>query len=191
MLELFTNTLTFPGAVVHEWAHAAAARSRGLRVRDVVLFRPLANPAGYVRHDRARRPGDALAIAIAPFVLNTVLALLAALPFAPALGYGWEAGAVVLWLSWSLALHALPSFEDMVDVDRLSPDRLTRTGLAIALTPLRLLKAGEIVGTGYLFATIVVVVGVLGSLAWHHDAATALALVESIVELGRALVDVI
>jgi hypothetical protein len=190
MLELVTNTLTFPGAVVHEWAHAAAARSRGLRVHEVVLFRPLSNPVGFVRHERAHRPADALAVALAPCAVNASLALITAFLFAPALSVAWEAAALLLWLSWSLALHAPPSFDDMAGVDRLARGRLARAALTLVLTPLRALKAGEIVGTGYLFATAVVSLGVLASLAWFQNLEAALAVVEWFEAFARGLASV-
>jgi hypothetical protein len=189
MLELLTNTLTFPGAVVHEWSHAAVARSRGLRVREVVLFRPFANPAGYVRHSSARRAGDALAIALAPFLTNTVLAAVLALLFAPALGMGWAPAALTLWLSWSLALHAPPSFDDMADVDRLARSSAGRVALSVLLAPLRLLKALEPLGSGYVFATAVVFAGALVSIAWTHDVGAALAVVEWFVDTTSAIAD--
>lgn len=173
MLELITNTLTFPGAVVHEYAHVVAVRRRGLRVLDVRLFKPFANPAGYVLHSPTRSRTDALVVGLAPFVVNTVFALAVGALALPAFELGLWAFVAVAWLSWSLALHAPPSLEDVGDVGGLA---------SVALAPLKLLKLGEIVGTGYLFATIVTALGMLASVAVFDDVAEALEIVRKVAE---------
>ena len=179
MLELLVNTATFPGVVVHEYAHIVAARSRGLRVLDARLFEPFANPAGYVRHTPARGNADALVVGLSPFVVNTALAVAVALLTVPAFELGPWTLLGVLWLAWSLALHAPPSLDDMGDVSGPA---------SVALAPLKVLKMAEVVGAGYLFATAVVTAGAIASLAVFIDAATAIAaatqLVEAVPDVG-------
>ncbi|ELY87219.1 DUF3267 domain-containing protein [Natrialba taiwanensis] len=72
---------TAPGVVVHEFAHAITCRAVGVRVHEVVYFR-LGDPAGYVRHEQPDRYRDAFLIGVAPFLVNTVVALVACLAFA-------------------------------------------------------------------------------------------------------------
>lgn len=67
---------TVPGVVVHEFAHATACRLVGVRVLEAVYFR-FGDPAGYVRHEQPRRYREAFVVSVAPFLVNTVVSLLA------------------------------------------------------------------------------------------------------------------
>src|SRR3954468_19593709 len=73
--------LTFPGVIVHEMAHQFFCRITGTPVLNVCYFQ-IANPAGYVMHERARSPGKSLLISIAPFFVNTIVGALIAAPAA-------------------------------------------------------------------------------------------------------------
>ena len=105
--QLFTIA-TFPGVILHELAHKLACEKTGLRVSQVCYFR-LGNPAGYVIHEQPRKFSQAFLITVAPFLLNTALAIimyiLALLTPAP-LQY------LFFWLGISFASHAFPSRGD-------------------------------------------------------------------------------
>ena len=75
--------LTVPGVVLHELGHALTCRLLGVETSDVVLFqwpeeftRDLAG-GGYVAHEETESTMDAVLIAVAPLVVNTVCALVA------------------------------------------------------------------------------------------------------------------
>jgi len=102
--------LTFPGVILHEYAHKKAVEASGLTVYHVVYFR-LGNPAGYVIHEPPYTFRQALAITMAPLLINTLaevltLLLLVFIPSTSLLGF------VVWWLAISFGMHAIPSTED-------------------------------------------------------------------------------
>lgn len=115
------SLVTFPGVVVHEFAHKYVCDRYDVPVLEVCYFR-LGNPAGYVLHDEPERFRASFAVSVAPFLVNTVLALasfgvVALLWGKPdgsgifveqlgALGYG------LLWFGASVGMHAFPSTGD-------------------------------------------------------------------------------
>ncbi len=111
------NILTFPGVVVHEMAHAQFCRLFGVRVHQVCYFR-LGRRAGYVIHDMPTTATQHILIGIGPFIFNTLLGMIAAVPFAmPDLR--WTAvGVFSLWLGMSIAMHAFPSTGDAASIWR-------------------------------------------------------------------------
>lgn len=113
---------TFPGVVVHEFAHKKACEWRGIRVHEVNYFS--LSGGGHVKHRSPRRFSDMLAISAAPFVINTVLAfilyLIAILVWRGAdvvsgivpVGYTMVAALGLGWLALSIGWHSIPSFVD-------------------------------------------------------------------------------
>ncbi|AGB15259.1 hypothetical protein Halru_0632 [Halovivax ruber XH-70] len=116
-LGFLLTLVTFPGVVVHELAHKRVCDLFGIPVLEVCYFR-LGNPAGYVRHAEPRRYRHATMITVAPFLLNTVLALVAfsgAVLSTPAGGAVTDVGIVggiLFWLGLSFGMHAFPSAGD-------------------------------------------------------------------------------
>lgn len=109
--------LTFPGVVVHEFAHAWACRRMGLAVVKVCYLR-IGNPAGYVLHEKPAYAIQHIMVAVAPFFVSTFLALMvssvASAIFASHFLQEYQdlVIASALWLSFSVALHAFPSSGD-------------------------------------------------------------------------------
>ncbi|WP_132057224.1 metalloprotease family protein [Halorussus amylolyticus] len=115
------SLVTFPGVVVHEFAHKKVCDRYDIPVAEVCYFR-VGNPAGYVLHDEPERFRASLAVSVAPFVLNTALAL--GLFGALALLWGKPDGSGLyvdqfgapayglLWLGASVGMHAFPSTGD-------------------------------------------------------------------------------
>lgn len=143
------SAVTFPGVMVHEWAHKNACQRFGIPVYEVVYFK-FGNPAGYVNHAEPTRFREAFAISGAPFVLNSALAVLFMIPFsflqnvaaggaAPA---GWLS-LVLAWLALSVGMHAVPSRGDARNVWR-------RMRADWRLSPLVLLAAPVVLAI-YLF----------------------------------------
>jgi hypothetical protein len=106
--------ITFPGVIVHELAHQWFCRLFGVAVLDVCYFR-FGNPAGYVIHEHPTRDYQQILIGIGPFLVNSVLGVLIALPGAiPALQFssGTPVDYFLVWLGVSIAMHAFPSTGD-------------------------------------------------------------------------------
>jgi len=128
--------VTFPGVVIHEFAHAWACRRMGVRVIKVCYLR-LGNPPGYVLHERPATALKHIVIATAPLFVATFLSLViscAAGVFFVSHAVDDSHGAILavsLWLSFSFALHAFPSGGD---VDALWSDvKNPHVGLAAKL----------------------------------------------------------
>lgn len=121
LLRFALHLYTFPGVVVHEFAHATACRAVGVPVLEVVYFRH-GTPPGYVRHANPDHYRQSVVISIAPFLVNTVIA------FGSFLGVGILmlmgrsirtasvgtviAGLALAWLGFSVGMHAFPSTTD-------------------------------------------------------------------------------
>ncbi len=117
LLGLLLTLVTFPGVVVHELAHKKTCDWFRVPVAEVCYFR-IGDPAGYVLHAEPARYRHAMAISVAPFFLNTALAvgafaaLAVLLPESGSLeAIGYTEG-LLLWLGLSFGLHAFPSTGD-------------------------------------------------------------------------------
>jgi hypothetical protein len=113
------SLLTFPGVIVHEWAHKIACNLFGVAVFQVVYFKLdfklVGGEAGYVQHETPKRYIETLCISSAPLLINTLVALACGVAAhqartVPAL-YG-----LLVWLGFSAGSHALPSNQDMNNV---------------------------------------------------------------------------
>jgi hypothetical protein len=111
----FVITLvTFPGVIVHELAHQLFCRYFRVPVFKVVYFK-LGNPAGYVLHERVSNKAQVILISVGPFLVNTVVGALIALPAALPVFKFNTAGPldyVLIYLGVSIAMHAFPSRGD-------------------------------------------------------------------------------
>jgi hypothetical protein len=103
--------LTFPGVIVHEFAHKFFCSLTGTKVLQVCYFR-FGNPAGYVIHENPATVWQHILIGIGPLFVNTGLGLLigmCAIPFkqssSPVFG-------ALMWLAVSIAMHSFPSTTD-------------------------------------------------------------------------------
>lgn len=108
------SIVTFPGVIVHEIAHQLMCRLFRVAVFDVCYFR-FGNPAGYVIHEAPHSPYQNLMIGIGPFLINTIVGALIALPAAlPVMDLGSSEPIhfLLLWLGISITMHAFPSTVD-------------------------------------------------------------------------------
>lgn len=108
--------LTFPGVIVHEFAHMFFCRMFGLAVLEVRFFRfAVAGPAGYVVHERSEKFTPAFFVSVGPFIVNTVLCFLICFPVYLPYRYFEIEGPLTfftLWLGLSIGMHAFPSNQD-------------------------------------------------------------------------------
>ena len=106
--------VTFPGVIVHEAAHQFMCRLTNTPVLKVCYFR-MGDPCGYVLHGRPSSPWKHFLISVAPFLFNSILAVLVALPTALAAvskGEMHPQDLLLGWLGISIGMHALPSSGD-------------------------------------------------------------------------------
>ena len=109
VLGWFIAFVTFPGIILHEWAHKFFCDRTGVQVLKTCYFR-LGNPAGYVIHGPVDNYGKAFLITTAPFLINTAVSLISFL-VAVLLPLGW-ATYVFCWLGIATAMHSFPSSQD-------------------------------------------------------------------------------
>lgn len=108
------SAITFPGVIVHEYAHQLFCKITKTPVLDVCYFR-FGNPAGYVIHEKQNDLKANLLITIGPFIVNNLLGILITLPAAiPVLrfGVGDVLDYFLMWLGVSILMHSFPSTGD-------------------------------------------------------------------------------
>ncbi|RMF88703.1 MAG: DUF3267 domain-containing protein [Nitrospinota bacterium] len=108
------SIVTFPGVIVHEFAHEVFCRLTGTEVIEVCYFR-LGNPAGYVIHAPASTIWKHILIGVGPFVGNSLLGFsIGLLASRDVLQTGrlTTIGTLLTWLGVSIAMHSFPSTGD-------------------------------------------------------------------------------
>lgn len=126
--------LTFPGIIIHEWAHKFFCDRASVPVYKTCYFR-LGNPTGYVIHGPADSYGKAFLIDIAPFIINTSIAFLIFL-IAVNASLGITNICILYWLGISIAMHSLPSSGDADNLWNNSKKAWKRNPLALFGFPL-------------------------------------------------------
>jgi len=100
---------TFPGIILHEWAHKFFCDRTRVPVYKTCYFR-LGTPAGYVIHGPVDSYGKAFFISTAPFLVNTTISIICYC-IAVILPLGLPAY-ILYWLGISTAMHSFPSNQD-------------------------------------------------------------------------------
>jgi hypothetical protein len=125
--------VTFPGVIIHEWAHKLFCDLAHVPVHKTLYFR-LGNPAGYVVHGPVHNYGQAVLITTAPFIVNT---LVAALAFLAALNITHiVASCILYWFGIAVAMHSFPSREDAGNLWHYTKNALKRNPLVLLMLPL-------------------------------------------------------
>ncbi|MBK8364098.1 MAG: DUF3267 domain-containing protein [Bacteroidetes bacterium] len=109
---------TFPGVVVHEFAHMLFCKVRKVAIIDVCYFRD-GDPVGYVQHEGSTSFFTTFLISMGPFFVNSLLCLLICMPAYIPLKF-FEIENIyfyfLLWLGISIGMHAIPSNQDATNV---------------------------------------------------------------------------
>lgn len=148
------NVLTFPGVVVHELTRRFFCRMARVAILDARYF-GVGDPGSYVDYEPPRKASQLLAIETAPFFVNTILGALIATPgIIPLLLFGIDGGSlldyVLVWLGFSIAMHAFPTVEDAKLAKDVAKNRATPALTQILFAPL----------------SWILYLGALGSLYW-------------------------
>jgi hypothetical protein len=125
--------VTFPGIMIHEWAHKFFCDRTGTPVYKTCYFR-LGNPAGFVLHGPVDSYGKAFLISTAPLLINTAISVIVFV-IAVILPRTWPSY-VLLWLGLSIAIHAFPSGEDADILWRCSKAGWRRNPLILLTFPI-------------------------------------------------------
>jgi hypothetical protein len=110
--------LTFPGVIVHEWAHELFCKLFGVRVHKVIYYQ-LSNPPGYVLHETPKTYKQTFWISIGPLLINSLSTIALGFVATQTISGGWF-WYTLLWLAFSTGMHAFPSDQDMQHVSSAS-----------------------------------------------------------------------
>jgi hypothetical protein len=108
------SLVTFPGVIVHELAHQLFCRLYKVPVFKVVYFQ-MDNPVGYVMHEQPREKWHGIMISVGPFIVNSIVGAIIALPAVIPVFELNDAGPLdilLMYLGISIAMHAFPSTGD-------------------------------------------------------------------------------
>jgi hypothetical protein len=109
---------TFPGIIVHEFAHLLFCRLRKVAVYEVCYIR-MGNPAGYVIHENTSNFYSTFLVSMGPFFVNTLLCLLICIPAYIPISYfelDHPLSFFLMWLGVSIGMHAVPSNQDAKNI---------------------------------------------------------------------------
>jgi hypothetical protein len=115
--------LTFPGIIVHEFAHKLFCQWTRTRVLEVCYFR-FGNPAGFVVHENPTSVWKHILIDIGPFFINTFFGFVIGLLLNPlrASAYRSHSGYasfflyLISWIGFSIAMNSFPSIGDAMSI---------------------------------------------------------------------------
>ena len=127
---------TFPGVIVHEFAHMLFCKLRGIAVLDVCFFR-FGNPAGYVIHEEISDFKTAFLVSVGPFLINSLFCIFICFPaFIPIKVFGLKQplSYVLLWLGVSIGMNAFPSTQDARNLFRYAKKAVSSFNLLAILS---------------------------------------------------------
>lgn len=126
--------LTFPGVIVHEWAHKICCDIAGVKVHEVKYFQMNSDVAGYVHHEEPSSFRKTFLISFGPIFINTSIAFSLGI-ISVLIGEAIDSMFFVLislWLSVSIGVHALPSNQDAKHVIQAASDK-RKSGITFLL----------------------------------------------------------
>jgi hypothetical protein len=131
------SLLTFPGVILHEWAHKKFCDLAKVKVHEVVYFNldfiGENEPAGYVIHERPTTYKQIFLISVGPLIINSLATILLGYLF-QILGFNTPEtqnsllAIILAWLALSVGMHAFPSDEDMKHILEASKIELAKGG---------------------------------------------------------------
>ncbi|PCJ22003.1 MAG: hypothetical protein COA96_14985 [SAR86 cluster bacterium] len=120
------SILTFPGVIIHEWAHKKFCDWFDVPVHEIKYF-SFGSPAGYVIHETTDDYNATFWISVGPFIINTFVALL----FGLIAGFLYDNPYILYffgWLSISVGMHSFPSTHDVKNILEASKNRIKTEG---------------------------------------------------------------
>lgn len=120
------SILTFPGVIIHEWAHKKFCEWLGVPVYEVVYFR-FGNPAGYVIHGETANYKQTFWVSVGPLVINSLFAVVFSL-FASGAQTESVLWFVLMWIAISAGMNSFPSNQDMKHIFEASKKKLKGGG---------------------------------------------------------------
>lgn len=107
--------VTFPGVMLHEWAHKFFCERSHVPVFEVKYFRFGKDVGGYVKHGEPTTFRQSFFISFGPLVVNSCATVVLAYVSTQAVE-GSPLRWLLLWLAISAGMHAFPSDHDARNV---------------------------------------------------------------------------
>lgn len=109
---------TFPGVIVHEFAHVLFCKWRKVPILEVSYIR-FGNPSGYVIHEATTDFKSTFLISMGPFFVNSLLCFLICFPAYMPISFfeiQHPLSIFLMWLGISIGMHAIPSGQDASNI---------------------------------------------------------------------------
>lgn len=119
--------LTFPGVILHEWAHKFFCEKLGVPIHEVKYFQLGKKVAGYVRHEAPKTYKQTFWISVGPLLINSLVAVILSFIALQTVQGGWL-WIFLLWLAISAGMHSFPSDQDMQNIALASKSSLKEGG---------------------------------------------------------------
>lgn len=103
--------LTFPGIILHEWAHKFFCDRAGIPVFEVKYFSLTTDVVGHVKHGEPSSFGQSFAISCGPLFINSFATIVFGAIAAQAIS-GSVLQVILIWFGLSFGMHAFPSDHD-------------------------------------------------------------------------------
>jgi hypothetical protein len=123
------SILTFPGVIIHEWAHKKFCDWTNVSVHKVVYFQ-FGNPAGYVAHEHPERYNQIFWISIGPLIINSLVTIILSY-FSSQAQPESNLYFLFLWIAVSSGMNAFPSDHDARNIFNESKKLLKNGGSAL------------------------------------------------------------
>jgi len=121
------SALTFPGVIIHEWAHKFFCERLGVPVIEVKYFQFGKKTAGYVLHAVPKTYKQTFWISVGPLLVNSLIAIIISF-IALQITSGEWLWCLLLWLAISIGMHSFPSDLDMQNILSASKSALKEGG---------------------------------------------------------------
>lgn len=167
------GVITFPGVVVHELAHKSFCEFFGVNVYEVVYFRLVGNPIGYVLHEPARNLWQSFWITVGPFVVNSISAFSLGLIVGLVSQSGTDSFLFyfLTWLAVSIGMHSFPSMADAKSLwaSASTGNAASLLGRILVLPAVVLMGLGSILSIFWLDAAYSISIVSVGAAVVHND----------------------
>ncbi len=126
--------LTFPGVIIHEFAHRFFCDIFNVKVFNVNYFCLQQDTVGYVLHEKNKNHFPMALISLAPLLINTICCMVFTLAIASKIhfdiptansGFFYLLHLFLGWVGFSTGFHAIPSNKDAEALTELSQSFLT------------------------------------------------------------------
>lgn len=121
------SALTFPGVILHEWAHEVFCKWLGVKVHEVKYFQIGKKVAGYVLHEPPTTYKQTFWISVGPLLVNSLVAILLSFIASQTVADGWFMY-ILFWLAISAGMNSFPSDHDMEHIKQGSKTALKEGG---------------------------------------------------------------